>query len=77
MKLNNDAIKDLPTDLRISTLFVVVTITQLGQPEGGYGLVADYVFAKEMLAPFILNLTMIDLAVLTQLHKFLTTNLLS
>ena len=55
LKLNNDAIKDLPTDLRISTHICRGNYHSTWAAQGGYGPVADYVFAKENVDAFYLE----------------------
>lgn len=55
LKLNNDAIKDLPTDLRISTHICHGNYHSTWAAQGGYGPVADYVFAKENVDAFYLE----------------------
>ena len=55
LKLNNEAIKDLPTDLRISTHICRGNYHSTWAAQGGYGPVADYVFAKENVDAFYLE----------------------
>lgn len=55
LKLNNEAIKDLPADLRISTHICRGNYHSTWAAQGGYGPVADYVFAKENVDAFYLE----------------------
>lgn len=55
LKVNNDAIKDLPNDLRISTHICRGNYHSTWATSGGYDDVADYVFAKENVDAFYLE----------------------
>lgn len=55
LKLNNDAIADLPADLRISTHICRGNYHSTWATSGGYDAVADYVFAKENVDAFYLE----------------------
>lgn len=55
LRVNNDAIKDLPSDLRISTHICRGNYHSTWAAQGGYGPVADYVFAKENVDAFYLE----------------------
>lgn len=55
LKVNNDAIKDLPADLRISTHICRGNYHSTWAAQGGYGPVADYVFAQENVDAFYLE----------------------
>lgn len=55
LKLNNEAIRDLPADLRVSTHICRGNYHSTWAAQGGYGPVADYVFAKENVSAFYLE----------------------
>ncbi|MBD5429056.1 5-methyltetrahydropteroyltriglutamate--homocysteine S-methyltransferase [Lactobacillus sp.] len=55
LKLNNDAIDNLPDDLRISTHICRGNYHSTWATSGGYDAVADYVFAKENVDAFYLE----------------------
>lgn len=55
LRVNNDAIKDLPADLRISTHICRGNYHSTWAAQGGYGPVADYVFARENVDAFYLE----------------------
>lgn len=55
LKVNNDAIKNLPADLRISTHICRGNYHSTWAAQGGYDEVADYVFAKENVDAFYLE----------------------
>ena len=55
LKLNNEAIKDLPADLRVSTHVCRGNYHSTWAAKGGYGPVADYLLAQENVAAFYLE----------------------
>ena len=55
LKLNNDAIKDLPKDLRVSTHICRGNYHSTWAAKGGYGPVADSLFANEDVSAFYLE----------------------
>lgn len=55
LKLNNDALKDLPADLRISTHICRGNYHSTWAASGGYEPVADALFAKEAVDNFYLE----------------------
>lgn len=55
LKVNNDAISDLPDDLRISTHICRGNYHSTWAAKGGYDTVAKYVFAKENVDAFYLE----------------------
>lgn len=55
LELNNGAIRDLPDDLRISTHICRGNYHSTWAAAGGYGPVADHLFAKENVQAFYLE----------------------
>lgn len=55
LKVNNEAIKDLPKDLRVSTHICRGNFHSTWACQGGYAAVAPYVFAKENVDAFYLE----------------------
>ena len=55
LKVNNEAIKDLPDDLRVSTHICRGNFHSTWACQGGYAAVAPYVFAKENVDAFYLE----------------------
>ena len=55
LKVNNEAIKDLPDNLRVSTHICRGNFHSTWACQGGYAAVAPYVFAKENVDAFYLE----------------------
>ena len=55
LKLNNDAIADLPDDLTVTTHICRGNYHSTWAAKGGYGPVADHLFAKENVQAFYLE----------------------
>ena len=55
LRLNNEALRDLPADLRVSTHICRGNYHSTWAAKGGYQVVADHVFAEENVSDFYLE----------------------